>query len=221
MPQLTRSAFVCAEPAEALDSLRREFDRRHVIRLRAFFHPDLLSFIKAGVRQATFFDRPHADIAREECMDENTTLAMLSLIANDHSLFRCVERVTGSDTIRIFNGRVYVMRSDAPHFDRWHGDTTDGRLIGMSVNLSDGVFDGGRFQLTHVGHDEPEIEIANTGPGDAILFRIREDLRHRVSAVEGKVPRVAFAGWFQSAPDFLDVLKGDLGGTSPEEVAVQ
>ena len=90
------------------------------------------------------------------------------------------------------------------------------------MNLSDGVFQGGRFQLTHAGHDEVETEIANTGPGDAILFRIHGDLRHRVSAVEGPVPRVAFAGWFQSTPDFLSVLKGDAADMRPAEgVAVQ
>jgi len=50
--------------------------------------------------------------------------------------------------------------------------------------------------------------VGGTSLGDAVIFRIADHLRHRVSPVEGDVPRVAFAGWFKSAPSFRSVLAG-------------
>ena len=198
---------MCSEPSSTLASLREAFDRHHVIRLCGFLHPDLLASIQGGVQAAAFYDRGHDDIAREDCMVENATLALLCLTMNDPAVFRLIEQITGCATIRFFNGRVYVMRPDAGHYDRWHSDTTQGRLIGMSVNLSSREFTGGHFQLTHRENEQPEFDVANTGPGDAILFRIDDALVHRVTAVEGNVPRIAYAGWFQPAPDFLGMLK--------------
>jgi hypothetical protein len=197
--------------------MRRSFDRCHGLRLRGFLDPDLLDYVRRGLQHATFYDRDHDDIAREECMHENTTLAMLWLIANDPRLFGAIERITGCDTIRYFNGRVYRMRAGANHYDRWHSDMTDGRLIGISVNLSNGEFRGGQFELRSTETDAAAWQVANTGPGDAILFRIDENLRHRVTTVEGSVPRVAYAGWFQSAPDLLALLKDRASGGANED----
>ena len=42
------------------------------------------------------------------------------------------------------------------------------------------------------------VQIANTGLGDAMLFRISGNLEHRVTEVTGDQPKTAFAGWFQS-----------------------
>src|SRR5258708_6649167 len=162
MLQVTRSAFVCNESPSSLAVLRAEFAVHHVVRLPGFVHPELLSSIQAGVQAATFYDRGHVDIAREDCMADNATLALLCLTMNDPAVFRLIEQITECPTIRFFDGRVYVMRPNAGHYDRWHSDVVLGRLIGMSLNLSDGEFSGGHFQLTHRGREEPELDIANT-----------------------------------------------------------
>lgn len=84
----------------------------------------------------------------------------------------------------------------------------DRRLIGMSINLGSRKYAGGVFQLRE--HDSKRIifEIANTGWGDAILFRISSRLDHQVTAVTGNEPRTAFAGWFRSdAEDFFTSLR--------------
>jgi hypothetical protein len=221
MAQVTRSAFVCREPSSSLAALRRTFDESHVVHLREFLHRDLLSSIQAGVRSATFSNRSHEDIAREDCMADDATVALLWLAMNDPAVFRFIELVTGCPTIRVFSGRVYMMRGEADHYDRWHSDLSDDRVIGMSLNLSEDDFYGGRFQLTHRGKDDVEVDIANTGRGDAILFRIDDALVHRVTAVEGDVPRVAYAGWFQLAPDFLGTLKSSSTNATAPSVEVQ
>jgi hypothetical protein len=86
------------------------------------------------------------------------------------------------------------------------GDSTCGasvrRLITMSVNLSPKPYAGGILQLREERSEEILAEIANTGLGDALFFRISPELKHRVSPVEGVLPKTAYAGWFQAEPDF-------------------
>ena len=50
-------------------------------------------------------------------------------------------------------------------------------------------------------------EIHNTGFGDALLFRISKQLKHRVQEVKGEIPKTAFAGWFLEIEDFLPNLR--------------
>jgi hypothetical protein len=146
-------------------------------------------------------------------MDPNAALGLLYLIANDRRLFEAIERITGCSAIGAFIGRVYLMRAGAGHYDRWHSDIDGARLIGMSVNLTEGEFRGGEFELRQA--DGIAWRLANTGPGDAILFRIADGLQHRVAGIEGDVARIAFAGWFQSGADLLSVLKRPHRGAPP------
>lgn len=190
--------------------MRRCFDRSHAIRLSGFFDPELVEFVRLSVREGKFSDRADEGLAREQCMDPNAALGLLYLIANDGNLFDIIRRITGCGPIGSFIGRVYLMRAGAGHYDRWHSDMDGARLIGMSVNLTDGEFQGGKFELRQAGSDSVGWTVANTGPGDAILFRIADGLQHRVTGVEGDVARVAFAGWFQSGADLLSVLKAEV-----------
>lgn len=206
MLQLTRAAFVCTESEEELVAMRRSFERDHAIRLPHLFDPALVAFVQQYVREARFADRDDG-VAREACMEDNAILAMLYLITNDDRLFDAIRAITGCAPIGAFLGRVYRMRAAAGHYDQWHSDVIDGRLIGMSVNLTEGDFAGGVFELRRNISDVPHWSAANTRAGDAILFEISDDLLHRVSAVEGSIPRVAYAGWFQSGPVFTTLLE--------------
>ena len=121
-------------------------------------------------------------------------------MTNNPGFLGIVRRITGCQQAVAFGGRVYCMRSDGGHHDNWHDDIhpAEGRLVGMSINLSQRPFAGGLFQLRERATGNFLREIANTGSGDAILFRISDQLQHRVSKVEGEVPKFAFAGWFCS-----------------------
>jgi hypothetical protein len=50
-------------------------------------------------------------------------------------------------------------------------------------------------------------EIANTGRGDAFLFRISEAYVHQVKPVQGTAHKTAFAGWFRATPTFAQLLE--------------
>jgi hypothetical protein len=57
-------------------------------------------------------------------------------------------------------------------------------------------------------------EIAHHRPGSAHIFRIDPRFEHCVTPVTAGSPRTAFAGWFQSAPDFRAVIRSCFGGES-------
>jgi hypothetical protein len=98
------------------------------------------------------------------------------------------------------------MIPDDGHYDSWHDDVVEHRLIGMSVNLSTKVYMGGAFQLRSRSSGLILYEVTNTGSGDCIVFRIDPHLEHRVATVEATASKTAFAGWFQAQPEFLSLL---------------
>jgi len=191
-----------------IEALRERFARDHCVRLEGFLDRELRDEIVAGIEGADFYERSHGKIGTEGCMEANPTLTRLLLLANDPRLFELIRRITGCGEIGCFDGRVYRISPAADHSDSWHSDMADHRMIAMSVNLSPIPYDGGALEI----RDERSGEIVHTESapalGDAVIFRLAEELRHRVMPVEGTVPRTAFAGWFKSQPDFLSVLRG-------------
>src|SRR5262249_58599579 len=93
-----------------------------------------------------------------------------------------------------------------------HDDRCEGRLVGMSANLSTEIYSGGVFQLRDSRTEQLLCEMPNTGLGDAILFRIASPLQHRITEAEGAVPKTAFSGWFRSKPKGAPELEGGSGG---------
>jgi len=122
----------------------------------------------------------------------------LHLIANASVLLEAVHEITACGPFTWFGGRVYRMLPNSDHHDSWHDDAMDGRLVGLSVNLSERRYLGGLFRLRERGSNRALVEIANTGMGDAILFRISDQLEHEITSVHGRESKTAFAGWFKS-----------------------
>lgn len=206
MVHLTRSGPVISLAVHHRDRLRTQFDRDHCIRMPGFFDVELLRFVQKQIEHARFDVRVHKNIGVELCLTEDVTLSLLLFLSNDPTLFEVIRQVTGCGRIGCFIGRVYRMAPGAGHYDSWHSDTTDHRLIGMSVNLGADSYDGGIFRLREASSKKLLCEVGNTGPGDAIVFRIAKHLEHCVTTVEGTQPKTAFAGWFKSEPEFLSLL---------------
>jgi len=95
-----------------------------------------------------------------------------------------------------------VKRVDsAPHRRfPWHSDGSRGREIAVSLSLSAGPVQGGRFQLRRKWSAELLADLAQGRPGDVHAFEVGDPtLVHRVTPVEGPEPRVFFAGWYRGA----------------------
>ena len=188
--------------------LRAEFERRNCIRVPGFLAPGLLEEVLDQVSESAFYSRDHGGIGTEECAEAGPALALLLLVANDPRLFELVREITGCGEIGCFDGRVYRIDPARGHHDSWHSDVGDNRLVAMSLNLSTEPYEGGVLEIRDQRTGEITARPAGLAPGEVVMFRIAEHLRHRVSRVTGGVPRVAFAGWFKSAPSFRSVLAG-------------
>ena len=200
--RISRSGFSFSGSAGDVEWLAAEFKRRHCIRVTQLLDPPLLAAVQKHIQGAEFVARTHDGIGVEQCMAQNAVGGLLHFLLNQPGLFRLVETITRCGAIGCFAGRVYRMHPGEGHYDSWHNDAGEGRLIGMSLNLSTALFAGSAFQLRERGSKQVLCEVANTGFGDAILFRIAPELQHRITELEGNVPKTAFAGWFQSGPDY-------------------
>ncbi len=205
--QLTRSGVIFRGTQQYLDSLRKDYNRDNYIILPQLYESSLLDEIMKRVDAARFLPRDHDGIAKELCMDDKITSAMLMFFPNNPAFLRLIEQIIGQSRVGEFDGRVYRMNSTDGHFDHWHNDRSDNRVATMSVCLSRETFSGGALQLKFAGSDEILHEIRNAGFGDALLFRISQDLVHRVQGITGDVPKTAFAGWFLEGEDFLMKLR--------------
>lgn len=209
MIQVTRRGIEFSSSPKAVDELGTQFELHNYFRLPGLLEPGLLDLIQGQIDRAEFRERVHERIGsnKELCLTESTAFGALLFLMNDEKLFQVIQEVTRCYRIGCFEGRVYRVNPGPDHHDSWHNDIGDDRLVGMSINLSRETYGGGVLQIRD--HDSGEIisEAPNTGPGDAIVFRLSRDLQHRVTEVNGKTSKTAFAGWFRAQPDFSSLLK--------------
>jgi hypothetical protein len=218
MIQLTRGGMLCSGSADRLQELQSEFAERHCIVLPQFLDPGLLTLIQRHLERAEFYELAHEDIRAESCMADNHLSGLLQLLTNTQELFHALERITGCGRIGQFQGRIYRMIPGGGHFDSWHTDLGPGlvRFLGLSVNLGAELFSGGVFQLRERGGGPIRCEVANTGRGDALLFRLAPNLSHRITPLEGAAAKIALAGWFHPQPPRHPLVRAGAQGSLAE-----
>ena len=208
MIQLQKTRVI-ADPDD-VGRLKSAFAENDCVLLPRLLDPEILKFVPLRLQQH-WVRRIEKGIATEDVLDDELALGLLHFITNTPDFLEAVRDISGCAAVTLFRGRVYRFIPDSVHHDSWHddvGDTMDRRVIGMSINLGSREYAGGVFQLRQFGSKRMVAEIANTGWGDATLFRISRGLEHQVTAVTGKEPRMAFAGWFRSdAEDFFTSLR--------------
>jgi 2OG-Fe(II) oxygenase superfamily len=187
--------------AEAIAELRAAFEREHHVVLPRVLDGRLLEDVTRGIEDAGWEETVHPGIKVELGLPPCPAWALLFFLANDVRLFEFVRAVTGCPRIGSFAGRVYRMDPGPEHRDGWHDDMVRGRLVAMSVNLSPEPYEGGVLELRDKESKRVHARVANTGLGDALLFRLAPHLEHRVTGVEGASRKVAFAGWFRDGED--------------------
>jgi len=203
--QITRGRTTVTPSAQDLAAAAECFAAEGVLKLRGFLHPDLLNTVLDLVDRADFAPRVHAGIGTELCAASGVASGTLALLMNDPALRNAIAAVTASGPIGCFEGRLYRLVPGTDHYDSWHSDVGNDRLVAMSVNVSRGATEGGVLQIRRAESPSILSEMANPTPGDATIFRIHPTLRHRVSPVTGGAPRTAYAGWFRSAPEFASL----------------
>lgn len=208
MIQLTKTGLT---GTANIRELAQQFEQSHAFSLPSLLHPDLLEMISSRLEHCSWTTRDDGAIAREAFPSDLAPASVLNFAINTADFLDLIRGITNQPAIRLFGGRVYRMTPAADHFDSWHADvgtTHQDRLVGMSINLSPQPYQGGVFQLRDESSGKVLHELFNTGPGDAIFFRISPALKHMVTPLIGNGSKTAFAGWFRSGDnDFYSMLK--------------
>ena len=187
----------------ALEALRSEFRQRHIVRLAGFIDPSLLDDFHRRLRRAAFISRVEDGVEIEHTLADATLEALLILPLNDPQLLTAIEAITGCGHIGCFTGRIFRREAaERGHYYPWHSDASHDRVVGLSVNLGREPHDGGILQMRRVGASTLLAEASNVTAGDALLFRIDEDIEHHVTPVVGRTGRTVLAGWFRRRPEF-------------------
>ncbi|HEX7315936.1 MAG TPA: 2OG-Fe(II) oxygenase [Pyrinomonadaceae bacterium] len=199
--KLTRSGPVVSGSDEELARLRSHFEERHHLALHGFLDPTLLDTLRAKLA-ATDFVRIDRDVGSELRPLDTTPYFALELLLNSRAVLELIPRLTGCPPPACFTGRVYRRAPGESHVSHWHTDINDdGRMVTLSINLSDTAYSGGTTLLRETATKRVVCELTNDGFGDALLFPIDPRFEHRVTDVEGDAPKTALAGWFNSRPD--------------------
>ena len=183
--------------------------------------PGALDWLAREVERGTFYEREHEGIATESCLKPNRAFDLLHFLVNNRRVFDFVEAVTGCERIGSFNGRIFRLAAGLGHYDSWHDDIDGNRLVALSLNLSPQPYRGGILQLRRKEDEASRLDIPNPRFGDAVLFCLSDELEHRVTNVEGPVPRTTFAGWFRKQPTYgwyLQDSASDTQGGKPQPV---
>ncbi len=199
--RLTRSGPVISGSEEELSRLRAHFEGRHHLALPGFLDPALLDTLRAKLA-ASEFVRIDREVGSELRPTDTAPYFALELLLNSRAMLELIPRLTGCPRPACFTGRIYRRAPGESHVSRWHTDINeDGRMVTLSVNLSERAYRGGTTLLREADTKRVVCELPNTGFGDAILFPIDPRFEHRVLDVEGDAPKTALAGWFNSRPD--------------------
>jgi coenzyme PQQ synthesis protein D (PqqD)/2-oxoglutarate-Fe(II)-dependent oxygenase superfamily protein len=218
LARLTRFGFVCDAAPRELRSAREHFEQHDYLRLPGFIEPRLLRVIQRYLRGPGFKAREYAEIGHDLTLLNSPLWRVLHFLINDPQLFRLIRRVTGCRPIGCFTGRIYRMVARRGVELNWHDDTVDDvKLVAISINLSDAKYRGGTLQIREKSCDVSEA-VPNLGLGDAIIFRVADHLEHRVTPVEGKIPKTALSGWFRSEPRYRTLEPRDLAARSESTI---
>jgi hypothetical protein len=204
--RLGRSALI---DGASLAELKRTFASQHYARLPQLIDPCLLRVIDAHIDRGEFVDRQHDHIGSELCLMPGSATSALQLLFNDPALLEIISQVADCP-VRCFDGRVYRMLAADGHYDSWHSDAGEDRRVALSLNLSPRPYEGGVLEIRDREATAAAHSVENHGFGNAVIFRISPDLRHRVTAVRGTHARTAYAGWFRETPDFQDLFLASL-----------
>ncbi len=199
---LTRFGFVCDAEDSELRALRRHFDQRNFIHLPGFVDREMLRAVWGRMRDGDFHSAVYDGVGKDRKLRNPTLWSVLHLFMNDPRLFRFIRRATGCRPIGSFHGRIYRMVEQPGVALDWHDDRKSrGRLVAISINLSERPYRGGTLMIRTKSGGGAE-SAPNIGFGDAVAFRIAPNLEHRVAPVIGDAPKTALTGWFFSYPKF-------------------
>jgi hypothetical protein len=201
---------ITVEPG-AITKLSADYHEKGFALMPGFLAPSVLKPLLRKVASGQFGLRQERYVEGATLLMPATDAALISLhfIVNRPELCALVSQITGVPVPGHFFSRLHCT-TPAPgqHLD-WHDDGSDGRVLGMNINLSTASYEGGRLQMRNPAR-EITGEIGQLPAGDAFLFRIADKWQHRLTPVE-RGSRTVAVGWFRSKPDWVTMAKSAFG----------
>lgn len=206
MLKINNDRYELSQP-EMLFELKKSFEKNNYFILRNIFPESIKSKIQETYREEGYEYRSHVDSTSGRLIAEEYALkisepvcSFLWMQLNNESFIKLIKHITLIDNIISADGRVYQFRGEGLSVINWHDDVTEDndRLLGFSINLSQGLYEGGEFLIRDKQSRKLYGEIHHQGWGDGHFFRISPELQHKVNDVSGDIPRTAYAGWYLS-----------------------
>ena len=164
-------------------SAQEHFRTYSYLKLSNFVEASLLERLLDLLDRTEFYERVHPGIGIEICAQPGPVTGALELMMNDGPLQTFISELTGCGPIGCYEGRIYRLNPADGHYDSWHSDVGQDRLLAVSINLSRMPFEGGRLQIRRADSEEILAEVDNPTPGDAVMFKVDPSMRHRVASV--------------------------------------
>jgi hypothetical protein len=210
--EITRNGFRAASPRAGVD-LRDALRTSPAVRLERLVEPSLLEEWVRAVDAAEFAIRTHKNPEYWGGKPPSDYKIVGDLLpgrfmfsTNDPPLLEIIETGADAGPIGSFLGVITRSTSSPDMHDRWHNDMTGTNVIALSLNLSRERYNGGQLLMRDVASGNILFEGTHGGTGDALLFRLSEELQHRVKPVDDGPARTVFTGWFRREPNFKDVM---------------
>ncbi len=196
--EFTSSGLKSQLSDEEFRKLVLEFQEKKHLYLPNFLDSALLSKIQSlvsGKERSGAFSKDVREFYEVEKVQLSALQFKLSLIFSEPSLITFVERITGKAGIEFTEVGIQRMQG-ANHFIDWHCDNNGYRFSALSVNLSAEPYEGGDFQIKNISPERVLGSLHNQRAGDAHLFNIGPELRHRVTPVTSTTERRFINLWF-------------------------
>lgn len=180
------------------EKLRETFRDCHVIAIPGFLDVGFVSLLRGFLEKSVFRAQPIVQLG-ERHVEAPPGIIGKALTAGLRrpNLLRFLEETTDCGVLGSVEGELATYTPQPRQALSWHDDRNDPRRrLAITINLGDAYYEGGTFELRKKHSGQLLCWHTHRAVGDALIFRVSDDLEHRVVPVLAGGPRHVYAGWF-------------------------
>lgn len=182
---------------------RDEYAKTHCVFLPGFLEKNTLQTLLDKLDRGGFYPKEEGkeDYKFGKILalpNESSPVFIFTMLMSDQNLFNIIQSITDCQPIADFIGRIHRSEAGENHEIGWHNDNKDNRLVAISIGLGNNRYTGGKLQIRELGTKNITREFGQLEAGDAVIFKIDQELDHRLTVLESG-RRTVGVGWFRSA----------------------
>lgn len=183
---------------DTVAALQREFIERHALVFQNALAQEFFAKLQSLLSNSRFAIRQTPKVGEQEIESPAIAGHALSFVLGNKFLMNWINQVTACTVSRHVLGGIARLQAVSGQQLDWHDDRLDTpvRQLAMTINLSSIAYAGGDFELRRKGHQDILFRHHHGEPGSIVLFRVDQQIEHRVTPVVTGGPRLVYAGWF-------------------------